>query len=80
MMAGGGYGPDSTVAKEPKQTKVGSCQLDLQWYHGRLSQESQLGASLAAEVLRDQRHVALFSWNSSKDGLPRNTEEITASI
>jgi hypothetical protein len=50
---------------------------------GGSAKESQLGASLAAEVLRDQRHVAeIFkAWkSSSKDGLPRNTEEITASI
>jgi hypothetical protein len=47
---------------------------------GGSAKESQLGASLAAEVLRDQRHVVDFLGNSSKDGLPRNTEEITASI
>jgi hypothetical protein len=49
---------------------------------GGSAKESQLGASLAAEVLRDQRHVAeIFKLgNPSKDGLPRNTEEITASI
>jgi hypothetical protein len=43
------------------------------------AKESQLGASLAAEVLRDQRHVAEIL-EILKDGLPRNTEEITASI
>jgi hypothetical protein len=47
---------------------------------GGSAKESQLGASLAAEVLRDQRHVAEIFKSSSKDGLPRNTEEITASI
>jgi hypothetical protein len=29
MMAGGGFGPDSTLPKNPKQ-RIGSCQFDLQ--------------------------------------------------
>jgi hypothetical protein len=58
MMAGGGFTvPQDPIAKEPQTNKglwifTGSDMIS--W---RLSQESQPGASLAAEVLRDQRHV-----------------------
>jgi hypothetical protein len=49
---------------------------------GGSAKESQLGASLAAEVLRDQKHVADFQERKSsrKDGLLRNTEEIITCI
>jgi hypothetical protein len=48
---------------------------------GGSAKESQLGASLAAEVQIRDTWRDFQAWkSSSKDGLPRNTEEITASI
>jgi hypothetical protein len=48
---------------------------------GGSAKESQLGASLAAEVLEIRDTWLRFSsLEILKDGLPRNTEEITASI
>jgi hypothetical protein len=59
MMAGGGF----TVLiprcqRIPNKQRIGSCQLIYSDIMGGSAKESQLGASLAAEVLRDQRHVA----------------------
>jgi hypothetical protein len=49
---------------------------------GGSAKESQLGASLAAEVLEIRDTWLRFSSLEilKQDGLPRNTEEITASI
>jgi hypothetical protein len=82
MMAGGGFTVlIPPLPKNPKQTKDWKLSIRftvISWE--AQPRKSQLGASLAAEVLRDQRHVAEIFKSSSKDGLPRNTEEITASI
>jgi hypothetical protein len=49
---------------------------------GGSAKESQLGASLLQKYLEIRDTWLRFSSleTSSKDGLPRNTEEITASI
>jgi hypothetical protein len=63
MMAGGGfYGPDSTVAKESQTSKglevVNTIYSDIM---GGSAKDSRLGASLTAELLRDQRHIENIS-------------------